>query len=579
MVFDREGRVVRSAPRCRQGLLDLAWRPPSGSGHAAESGAGSAPAPDDRGGDAVAATAGADGLARVWNVTNAPALVAVMRGHEGRVLCLCWTRPGALSRGARAALLTGSDDQTVRRWDPDDPRHSPAVAAEAAARAKNRAVVAVLPDADANERKETDASMSDASAADGETPPVARGDASGSDPDASALPQTQTHTHTHTQAGKKKRKGTAGRGLVKPPAWESTSEGIAAGRASAVALARSLAKASAKAKPPGEAPERLDPDGSTSDDDTSDGNPFGRDATERYLVGAEVSGYGPRGLGLFFGQTEAMRLLRLEERASLAGDASGPGAGGTGLGGVADGGSGAFRGAERAAAAAIFRGDFDVAADLLFAAADGPIPADFLASLVGGGRDFYAAVVDRQADRLEARGEHQRAAILRLSLHDVRGAIGSLRAGGLQRDAAALAAARLLPEDPAVREVRRELAAAEENRGGAEAAAKAHLASGRPAAAVRALTRPGLGGARAAAEVALVMGCRGEPEKHAVLRAAREAGEAGSLDDAEGMLRRWKKGGGGGEDEDFLEVWAAVKTRRAMESARGGADASEDRDI
>ena len=580
MVFDREGRVVRSAPRCRQGLLDLAWRPPSGSGRAAESGAGSAPAPDDRGGDAVAATAGADGLARVWNVTNAPALVAVMRGHEGRVLCLCWTRPGALSRGARAALLTGSDDQTVRRWDPDDPRHSPAVAAEAAARAKNRAVVAVLPDADANERKETDASMSDASAADGETPPVARGDASGSDPDASALPQTQTHTHTHTQAGKKKRKGTAGRGLVKPPAWESTSEGIAAGRASAVALARSLA---ASAKPSGDAREG-DARESLAPDvlDPSDGNPFGRDAMERILIGADVSGYGPRGLGLFFGQTEAMRLLRLEERASLAGDGSsgaGPGAGGTGLGGVADGGSGAFRGAERAAAAAIFRGDFDVAADLLFAAADGPIPADFLASLVGGGRDFYADVVHRQADRLEARGEHQRAAVLRLSVHDVRGAIGSLRAGGLQRDAAALAAARLLPEDPAVREVRRELAAAEENRGGAEAAAKAHLASGRPAAAVRALTRPGLGGARAAAEVALVMGCRGELEKHAVLRAAREAGEAGLLDDAEGLLRRWKKGGGGGEEEDFLEVWAEVKTRRAMESASGGADASGDRDI
>ena len=164
-------------------------------------------------------------------------------------------------------------------------------------------------------------------------------------------------------------------------------------------------------------------------------------------------------------------------------------------------------------------------------------------------------------------------------MHDVRGAIGSLRAGGLQRDAAALAAARLLPEDPAVREVRRELAAAEENRGGAEAAAKAHLASGRPAAAVRALTRPGLGGARAAAEVALVMGCRGELEKHAVLRAAREAGEAGLLDDAEGLLRRWKKGGGGGEEEDYLEVWAEVKTRRAMESASGGADASGDRDI
>ena len=388
--------------------------------------------------------------------------------------------------------------------------------------------------------------MSDASAADGETPPVARGGRVRVGSGRFRAPQTRTQTHTHTQAGEEEGKGTAGRGLVKPPAWESTSEGIAAGRASAVALARSAA---ASAKPSGDAREG-DARESLAPDvlDPSDGNPFGRDAMERILIGADVSGYGPRGLGLFFGQTEAMRLLRLEERASLAGDGSsgaGPGAGGTGLGGVADGGSGAFRGAERAAAAAIFRGDFDVAADLLFAAADGPIPADFLASSSAAGA-IYADVVHRQADRLEARGEHQRAAVLRLSVHDVRGAIGSLRAGGLQRDAAALAAARLLPEDPAVREVRRELAAAEENRGGAEAAAKAHLASGRPAAAVRALTRPGLGGARAAAEVALVMGCRGELEKHAVLRAAREAGEAGLLDDAEGLLRRWKKGGGGG---------------------------------
>ena len=96
-----------------------------------------------------------------------------------------------------------------------------------------------------------------------------------------------------------------------------------------------------------------------------------------------------------------------------------------------------------------------------------------------------------------------------------------------------------------MREVRRELAAAEENRGGAEAAAKAHLASGRPAAAVRALTRPGLGG-RARGGGGARHGVQGELEKHAVLRAAREAGEAGLLDDAEGLLRRWKKGGGGG---------------------------------
>ena len=61
-----------------------------------------------------------------------------------------------------------------------------------------------------------------------------------------------------------------------------------------------------------------------------------------------------------------------------------------------------------------------------------------------------------------------------------------------------------------------------------EAAAKAHLASGRAAAAVRALLRRGAGGALAAAEVALLTACRGAPEKHAVLRAAAELAEAGS---------------------------------------------------
>jgi hypothetical protein len=33
-------------------------------------------------------------------------------------------------------LLSGSDDQTLRWWDPSDPRHSPAAAAAAAAVAK-----------------------------------------------------------------------------------------------------------------------------------------------------------------------------------------------------------------------------------------------------------------------------------------------------------------------------------------------------------------------------------------------------------------------------------------------------------
>ena len=105
---------------------------------------------------------------------------------------------------------------------------------------------------------------------------------------------------------------------------------------------------------------------------------------------------------------------------------------------------------------------------------DGPVPPDFLAACVGGGRDLFASVAREQADRLERRGEHQRAALLHLSLHDVVAALGSLRRGGFIRDAAALAASRLRPGDEVLVAVRRELAAAEETRrapgGGGEGA-------------------------------------------------------------------------------------------------------------
>jgi len=76
---------------------------------------------------------------------------------------------------------------------------------------------------------------------------------------------------------------------------------------------------------------------------------------------------------------------------------------------------------------------------------------------------------------------------------------------------------------------------------------------------VRALTRRGLGGASAAAEVALVCGLRGEPERHAVLRAAMERAETGDIHGARAMIRRWREGtteGEGGESE--VEAAAAA---------------------
>jgi len=39
----------------------------------------------------------------VWDLAAAPALTSVMRGHDGRVLCVCWVRL------ARAIELGGSE--------------------------------------------------------------------------------------------------------------------------------------------------------------------------------------------------------------------------------------------------------------------------------------------------------------------------------------------------------------------------------------------------------------------------------------------------------------------------------------
>ena len=511
LVYDGGGVVVRSPPSCRQALNDVAWAP-GGAG-------GDSPGGDSPG--AVAALAGQDGLVRVVDVSFRPSLRAVMRGHDGSVLCVCWAR---VDDAGGTALLSGSDDQTLRRWDPDDPSHYPERAnpedKEKAERAEGP-----LPAAASNE----------GGGEEGKDAPTLRGS------------NAKEPVDDGKRAKKKAKKVSGGRGLLKAPAWESTPEGVAAGQAAAVDLAR-----------------RLHRRGFAS----TAGAALGDDDDE--------CTYGPSGVGLYLGQEEATRLLALEERASLAaadggynanaphnsasssaGDASSTG--GDSPGG---GGGGAFRPSERAACAAMFRGDYVAAARIMLGSGDGPIPPDFLAACVGGGRDLYASVAREQADRLERRGEHQRAALLHLSLHDVVNALGSLRRGGFIRDAAALAAARLHPGDEALVAVRRELAAAEETRGGMEAAAKAHLAAGRPAAAVRALTRRTLGGARAAAEVALTCGLRGEPERHAVLRAATECAEMGDVEGAKSVIRRWREGtteGEGGESE-VEAAEAAIET-------------------
>ena len=502
LVYDGGGVVVRSPPSCRQALNDVAWAP---------GGAG-----------AVVAVAGQDGLVRVVDVSFRPSLRAVMRGHDGSVLCVCWAR---VNDAGGTALLSGSDDQTLRRWDPEDPSHYPSAVeekekAERAAKAEGTAKADTEPSAASNEgggEEEKDA-------------PTLRGS------------NAKEPVDDGKRAKKKAKKASGGRGLLKAPAWESTPEGVAAGQAAAVDLARRLHGRSSASTA-----------GAPTDDDECT--------------------YGPSGVGLYLGQEEATRLLALEERASLAADGgynsanvphnSASSSAGDAQGGDSPGGGGgAFRPAERAACAAVFRGDYVAAARIMLGSGDGPVPPDFLAACVGGGRDLFASVAREQADRLERRGEHQRAALLHLSLHDVVAALGSLRRGGFIRDAAALAASRLHPGDEVLVAVRRELAAAEETRGGMEAAAKAHLAAGRPAAAVRALTRRTLGGARAAAEVALTCGLRGEPERHAVLRAATECAEMGDVEGARSVMGRWREGtteGEGGESE-VEAAEAAIET-------------------
>jgi hypothetical protein len=105
-----------------------------------------------------------------------------------------------------------------------------------------------------------------------------------------------------------------------------------------------------------------------------------------------------------------------------------------------------------------------------------------------------------------------------------------------------------------------------------------------------------VGGARAAAEVALVMGARGAPEKHAVLRAAKDAEAQGDLADAADVLERWTErgaaeppagsagadgdgvqggsGGGGEDDTEIQEVLA--KIRISLEAARETAERRDD---
>ena len=272
--------------------------------------------------------------------------------------------------------------------------------------------------------------------------------------------------------------------LFKPSSIENTAEGIAEGREATLALARRI----------------------------YDGQECELDS----LPSAALT-YGPAGTALYEDSDAAMALL-LNEAQRVSDDVD------------------SSKDLQRSVALHVYRGDYAHAASILLKANDAPISSDMMSLFIGGGYDVWSAVAVAQCDRLVAAGEHQQAALLRLSLHDVRGAVQTLKQGGFIRDAAALAAARLLPTDELVVETRRELAAAEETRGGMEAAAKAHLSLGNTTAAVRALTRSDVGGAFTAAKVALVCKLTGPEERRTVLRAAVELAESGDVAAAADML-------------------------------------------
>jgi gem associated protein 5 len=179
--------------------------------------------------EALAATASVDGTARVWDLgaaaqhaaeqSAAQLPLAVLRGHDGRVLAVCWS-------AARAdTLFTGSEDQTVRAWRWQDARHlpRPAVQQEAAAEeAPPDAASSAASDAAA-------AAAADATADAGSTAAPSAAPESGA---ASAAPQP---SRRRRQAGAKS--------LMPAPALDGSAQGQQALRDACVSLVRGCARA------------------------------------------------------------------------------------------------------------------------------------------------------------------------------------------------------------------------------------------------------------------------------------------------------------------------------------------------
>ena len=422
---------------------------------------------------------------------------------RGRALFAAWAGAGAArrARGApTATLVTGSDDQTVRAWEVDDPSHSPAAEAEAAAREGGQG------GEEARQGRGGAAGGREGERGRRRRPPR-RGE-SGSGPAASTDTPREAGTdpaqaHPQGASSKKKRKGTGGRGIVKPPPGKARRRASRRG-----ATPRCVWRGCWRGGPPRRLPASPRPARpslwTTRAPGTARGDSVCTSGRKRPCVccawrsppwraaTAPGEGFGNRRGGGRFRRPTPFRggfLFRLSRK------------------------RGASPSRTRRRGGVVPRG----------------LPYRLRVSVRGVRRTDSA--------RFPRRARRRRARAVRLRRARAGGPTGSPRRApargcappvparrprghrlAAQRGARSatpprFAAARLLPIDPLLAETRVALAAAEETRGGAEGR--------RQGAPVRRAGRRGrarvgpasAGGARAAAEVALVMGARGEPEK------------------------------------------------------------------
>ncbi|KAK3240869.1 hypothetical protein CYMTET_49325 [Cymbomonas tetramitiformis] len=218
--------------------------------------------------------------------------------------------------------------------------------------------------------------------------------------------------------------------------------------------------------------------------------------------------------------------------------------------------------ATRCAALALWQGDVGLALSLLQRA--DALSAEFVALSAQAGRDVWTAVTRAYATRLEERGDFQLASLHWLAVHDPRRAVKTLQRGRLVRDALALAATRLPPNDPLVQELRIHVATDEERRGAYESAAASYLSAGCPSEAIHALGRRQTPASlQAAAHVACASRITTPAARHAVLRSAFEQAAKGAWQVANDELAEWASIGPEAADA-VLPVRMVLEAERAL---------------